>query len=80
MTDEEIKKTLEGFTLFMRAMSGNKELKVPKDLGEKYGVDKELCEEEENETWHGIHAQVTAPKGTFKKIFEECREGDEGGD
>lgn len=28
------------------------------------------------ETWNGFHGQVTAPKGTFKKILEES-EGEE---
>lgn len=34
-----------------------------------------LCEEqekEETETWNGIHAQVTAPKGTFERIFNNA--------
>lgn len=30
---------------------------------------------EETETWNGYHGRITAPKGTFKKIYE-----DEGGD
>ena len=28
-------------------------------------------EPQESETWNGIHGQITAPKGTFKKIFED---------
>ena len=28
-------------------------------------------EPQETETWHGIHAQITAPKGTFERIFNE---------
>jgi hypothetical protein len=28
----------------------------------------------ELETWEGIHAQVTAPKGTFDKIWNEAEE------
>ena len=31
----------------------------------------------ETETWNGIHAQVTAPKGTFKKIFEDSKRWDD---
>ena len=26
----------------------------------------------ESETWNGIHAQITAPKGTFERIFNEA--------
>ena len=29
-------------------------------------------ETQETETWNGIHAQITAPKGTFDKIWEEA--------
>jgi len=29
-------------------------------------------ESEETETWNGIHAQITAPKGTFERIFNEA--------
>ena len=28
-------------------------------------------ESEETETWNGIHAQITAPKGTFERIFND---------
>ena len=28
-----------------------------------------LFEPQESETWNGIHAQITAPKGTFERIF-----------
>lgn len=31
----------------------------------------------ESETWEGIHAQVTAPKGTFDKIWNEAEDNDE---
>lgn len=31
----------------------------------------------ELETWKGIHAQVTAPKGTFDKIWNEAEDNDE---
>lgn len=31
----------------------------------------------ELETWEGIHAQVTAPKGTFDKIWNEAEDNDE---
>jgi hypothetical protein len=29
---------------------------------------------EENETWNGIHAQITAPKGTFERIFNDAED------
>jgi len=29
-------------------------------------------ESEETETWNGIHAQITAPKGTFERIFNDA--------
>lgn len=28
------------------------------------------------EVWNGIHAQITAPKGTFEKIFNDAEEGE----
>ena len=31
-----------------------------------------MVEQKETETWHGIHAQITAPKGTFERIFNEA--------
>ena len=31
----------------------------------------------EEEIWEGIHAQVTAPKGTFDKIWNEAEDNDE---
>ena len=31
-----------------------------------------MVEPKESETWHGIHAQITAPKGTFERIFNEA--------
>lgn len=33
---------------------------------------------EELETWNGIHAQITAPKGTFERIWNEAGEEDDG--
>lgn len=30
------------------------------------------AESEEIETWNGIHAQITAPKGTFELIFNDA--------
>lgn len=33
---------------------------------------KRLAESEDKETWNGIHAQITAPKGTFERIFNEA--------
>ena len=38
-------------------------------------IDKHLSGKE---TWNGIHAQVTAPKGTFEKIYKECDTEDDG--
>ena len=29
-------------------------------------------EPQEPETWNGMHGQITAPKGTFKKIYEDA--------
>ena len=29
-------------------------------------------EPQETETWNGIHGQITAPKGTFERIFNEA--------
>ena len=31
-----------------------------------------MVEPQESETWNGIHAQITAPKGTFERIFNEA--------
>ena len=33
--------------------------------------------EGETETWNGIHGQVVAPKGTFEKIWNEAKEGED---
>ena len=33
--------------------------------------------ESETETWNGIHGQITAPKGTFKKIFDDAESEDD---
>ncbi len=30
----------------------------------------------DTETWNGYHGRVTAPKGTFKRIYEEADGGD----
>ena len=30
----------------------------------------------DTETWNGYHGQVTAPKGTFKRIYEDADGGD----
>ena len=32
--------------------------------------------ESETETWDGYHGQITAPKGTFKKIYEDAESED----
>lgn len=31
-----------------------------------------MVEPQETETWNGIHAQITAPKGTFERIFNDA--------
>lgn len=36
-----------------------------------------MSESEETETWNGIHAQITVPKGTFDKIWEDAESEDE---
>ena len=41
------------------------------DILDKYKADRSV---EETETWNGIHAQITAPKGTFDKIFNDTEE------
>lgn len=33
--------------------------------------------ESETETWKGYHRNITAPKGTFDKIFNEAKEDDD---
>ena len=33
-------------------------------------------EPQESEIWNGIHAQITAPKGTFERIFNEAEDDD----
>ena len=34
-------------------------------------------ESQETETWDGIHAQITAPKGTFDRLFNEADDDDD---
>lgn len=46
MDNEQIKQTIEGFTQFMRGISNNPNLKVPKDLADKYNISPEFCDEE----------------------------------
>ena len=31
---------------------------------------------EDTETWDGFHGQITAPKGTFDRIYEEANDID----
>lgn len=33
-----------------------------------------LFEQEPQETWNGYHGQITAPKGTFEKIYNDTEE------
>ena len=39
-------------------------------------VVKEMPSAISTETWNGMHGQVTAPKGTFEKIFNDAKEDD----
>lgn len=31
-----------------------------------------MVEQQETETWNGMHGQITAPKGTFERIFNSA--------
>ena len=53
-------------------MTANEYLKSIQDNFD--GIAKNLKEIEE---WNGIHSQVIAPKGTFEKIYNECKEEDD---
>jgi len=33
--------------------------------------------DEKTETWNGIHAQITAPKGTFERIFNDAADNND---
>ena len=35
-----------------------------------------MIEPQETETWNGYHGQITAPKGTFEKIYEDAESED----
>ena len=37
-----------------------------------HGCGAKMVEPQETETWNGYHGQITAPKGTFKKIYEDA--------
>ena len=39
-------------------------------------VIKDMPSATSTETWNGMHGQVTAPKGTFEKIFNDAKEDD----
>lgn len=45
-------------------------------------IEKSNIKEEPQETWNGYHGQVTAPKGTFEKIYNDTEEEtqEEGGE
>ena len=47
MTKEQIKQTIEGFTSFMRGISNNPNLYVPKELADKYDISEEFREKME---------------------------------
>ena len=36
-----------------------------------------MVEPQETETWNGYHGQITAPKGTFEKIYEDAESEDQ---
>ena len=38
MTDSEIKQAITGFAEFFKAITGNQNLEIPKDMAEKYGI------------------------------------------
>ena len=50
MTKEQIKQTIEGFTSFMRGISNNPNLNVPKELADKYDISEEFREKMEMTT------------------------------
>ena len=37
-------------------------------------IDMAISALEQTETWNGYHGQITAPKGTFKKIWDDCEQ------
>jgi hypothetical protein len=39
-----------------------------------YIIEPQEIEPQESETWNGIHAQITAPKGTFERIFNDAND------
>ena len=46
-------------------------------MSERFLIDRinnlpSVTQKSETETWNGMHGQITAPKGTFKKIFEDA--------
>ena len=43
---EQMKSTIEGFTEFMRGITNNPNLVVPKELAEKYNISSKYCEKE----------------------------------
>ena len=53
MTDNEIKQAITGFSEFFKAITGNQNLEIPKDMAEKYGIqinkDKESIADEKGE-------------------------------
>lgn len=46
--NEQIKQVVEGLTSVMRTVWNNPDLTVPKDIAEKYDIDKKFCEKKEN--------------------------------
>ena len=46
-------------------------------FGSIYRIIDKYKESEETETWNGMHGQITAPKGTFEKIFNDTEGGDD---
>jgi len=63
--------------LFGREVYTHEFLSLHDEIKERSKADfLKLCEEgknnEETENWNGIHAQITAPKGTFERIFNDA--------
>lgn len=69
-------------TGYQRFVKGIRKSDVPYIDGQEYtlhNIDNycpncgaKMVEPQESETWNGIHAQITAPKGTFEQIFNEA--------
>lgn len=47
-----------------------------KRIADKIRKYHEELKEDETETWNGFNCQITAPKGTFEKIWNEAKENE----